>query len=108
VAIQRGPLVYCLESHDQPAGVDLLDIRIDPDQPLHADWHPTLLGGMTIVGAQGYALDLDSWHRELYRTYTDSAAPPAQPIRLTAIPYFAWANRGPASMRVWIPLKALS
>jgi DUF1680 family protein len=45
LAIQRGPLVYCLEGHDQPAGANLLDIRIDPNQPLRADWSSALLMG---------------------------------------------------------------
>jgi len=34
LAIERGPLVYCLEAADQPAGVDLLDVRIDPETSL--------------------------------------------------------------------------
>jgi DUF1680 family protein len=103
LAIRRGPLVYCLEGHDQPAGANLLDIRIDPHQPLHADWNPRLLGGMTIVRASGYALDLDTWRAELCRPFASSASPPAHSLTLTAIPYYAWANRGPTNMRVWIP-----
>jgi hypothetical protein len=103
LAIQRGPLVYCLESHDQPAGVNLLDLRIDPNQPLHADWSSTLFGGTTIVRAGGYVLDLDTWEGSLYRTFAGSPALPRHSLTLTAIPYYAWANRGATSMRVWIP-----
>jgi DUF1680 family protein len=103
LAIQRGPLVYCLEGHDQPDGVNLLDIRIDPDQPLHADWNPTLLGGMTIVRARGYVLNLDTWDGALYRASAGQAPLPRDSLTLTAIPYYAWANRGATSMRVWIP-----
>jgi len=103
LAIQRGPLVYCLEDHDQPAGMSLLDIRIDPDQPLQAAWSAALFGGTTIVYARGYALDLDEWDGALYRTFEGGAGPRRHPLTLTAIPYYAWANRGPASMRVWIP-----
>jgi DUF1680 family protein len=103
LAIQRGPLVYCLEDQDQPAGMNLLDIRIDPDQPLQADWNTALFGGTTIVHARGYALDLDGWDGALYRTFEGGAGPRRHPLTLTAIPYYAWANRGPASMRVWIP-----
>jgi DUF1680 family protein len=103
LAIQRGPLVYCLEGHDQPAGVNLLGIRIDPAQPLHADWSSTLFGGTTTIRAGGYALDLDSWQGQLYRPFAVDASPSLRSLELTAIPYYAWANRGPTSMRVWIP-----
>jgi DUF1680 family protein len=103
LAIQRGPLVYCLEDHDQPAGINLLDIRIDPRGPLQDDWSTALFGGTPIVQARGYALDLDGWDGALYRTFEGGAAPRRHALTLTAIPYYAWANRGPASMRVWIP-----
>jgi uncharacterized protein len=103
LAIQRGPLVYCLEGHDQPADANLLDIRIDPDQPLHAHWNSTLLGGTTIVRARGYLLDLDRWDGSLYRSFAGSMASRRRSLTLTAIPYYAWANRGATSMRVWIP-----
>jgi DUF1680 family protein len=103
LAIQRGPLVYCLEGHDQPAGANFLDIRIDPSQPLRADWNPALLGGTTVVRAGGYALDLDRSDGALYHSFEDGATPLRHPLTLTAIPYYAWANRGATSMRVWIP-----
>jgi DUF1680 family protein len=103
LAIQRGPLVYCLESHDQPAGVNLLDLRIDPDQPLHDDWSSTLFGGTMLIHASGYILDLDMWGEALYRPLDGAGDPPRQALRLTAIPYYLWANRGATSMRVWIP-----
>lgn len=103
LAIQRGPLVYCLEGHDQPAGVELLDIQIDPDAPLGTQWSPALFGGAMLVHAGGYALDPAQWHGALYRPLTGGDHPRRQPLTLTAIPYYAWANRSPASMRVWVP-----
>jgi DUF1680 family protein len=103
LAIQRGPLVYCLEDQDQPAGISLMDIRIDPDQPLQADWSAALFGGITIIHARGYLLDLDGWDGTLYRAFKGGAGLERHSLALTAIPYYAWANRGPASMRVWIP-----
>jgi DUF1680 family protein len=77
VAVERGPLVYCLEQTDQPADVPVEDVRL-ADGESTPTWNPDLLGGMTVVQLQG---------------------------GLTAIPYFAWANRGPGPMRVWIPLE---
>jgi DUF1680 family protein len=70
---------------------------------LQADWSATLFGGTMTVRAGGYALDLDSWDGALYRPFAGSAAPRAHALTLTAIPYYAWANRGATSMRVWIP-----
>ena len=59
VAIQRGPVVYCLEEVDQEADVDLLDVQIDADGPLVDAWEPDLLGGVVTVEAVGSAVDLE-------------------------------------------------
>jgi uncharacterized protein len=41
----------------------------------------------------------------LYRSYNAAASSSAkQPVALTAIPVYAWANRGPNAMKIWIPL----
>lgn len=106
LAIQRGPIVYCLEEHDQEPGVDLLDVEIDPLAELAARWQPELLGGVTIVDAAGQPMDRAGWvEGELYRPLVLRTAqrPAERRLKLRAIPYFAWANRGLKSMRVWIP-----
>jgi len=102
VAIERGPLVYCLEEVDQPAGVNLFDVRIAPEVPLQARWREELLGGVMAIEAQGSVTDMSSWEDRLYRSMT-TERPAQQDLKLTAIPYYAWANRGPGTMRVWIP-----
>lgn len=102
LAIERGPLVYCLEEEDQAASVDLLDARIAPDAILTDVWRDDLLDGVVTVEAQGRVADVSEWDNALYRP----AIPPDDPVRpvkLTAVPYFAWANRNPGTMRVWIP-----
>jgi hypothetical protein len=104
LAIERGPLVYCLEEADQPAGVNLLDVRLDPNTPLQAGWREDLLGGVVVVEAQGTVVDMSSWQDTLYRSLTTEGLS-QQSVNLTAVPYYAWANRGPGSMRVWIPLR---
>ncbi|MHA6624756.1 glycoside hydrolase family 127 protein [Pseudonocardia sichuanensis] len=73
VAVERGPLVYAAEQADHDTPVD--DLRIDPAAPRASAHRPDLLGGVTVVTAG----------------------------ELTLVPYFAWANRGAAPMRVWIP-----
>jgi DUF1680 family protein len=101
VAIERGPLVYCLEAIDQPEGINLFDVQLDPTAPLHLARRDDLLGGVVTIEAQGRLIDLDGWANTLYRPYGSTLS--SQPVTLTAVPYYAWANRGPAAMRVWIP-----
>ncbi len=103
-AIQRGPLVYCLEAHDQPQEVNLLDIKIDPSEPLTSHWRGDLLGGVMTIEATGYQSDRSGWHG-LYRSLIPANENQAsdQKVKLTAIPYYVWGNRGLKSMRVWIP-----
>jgi DUF1680 family protein len=102
VAIERGPLVYCLEQVDHPKA-RIADLEIDATAPLTAAWEPDRLEGVTVVGAAGWEIDRASWGDRLYRPL--GSAPPAsrRPVALTAIPYYAWANREPGAMRVWIP-----
>jgi len=57
VAIQRGPIVYCLEEHDQEPGVNLLDVEIDPSEELTSRWQGDLLGGVMIIEGKGHQLD---------------------------------------------------
>jgi len=101
VAIERGPLVYCLESVDNPHG-HVADLEIDATAPLESAWTPDRLEGVAIVRGAGWEVDARSWTNRLYRPV---GGPPAARRRvvLTAVPYYAWANREPGAMRVWIP-----
>jgi uncharacterized protein len=64
-----------------------------PDrEPLRAGFRPNLLRGVEVVQARGEALSRDA-NGALIRT----------PEEITFIPYYAWANRGPGQMMVWIP-----
>jgi DUF1680 family protein len=110
-AIARGPLVYCLEETDQPEGTNLLDVRVDTSAPLRASRHNDLLGGVVAVEAQGSAADAEPWGDRLYAYSPSDGGPPptsGAALTLTAIPYYAWANRGKAAMRVWIPRELMS
>jgi uncharacterized protein len=77
IAVTRGPLVYCLESVDNP-GIDLFSTRLDPES-LISVWENNLLGG--IIKITGKSID---------------GTP------LIFIPYFLWGNRGPSQMSVWV------
>jgi DUF1680 family protein len=103
VAIERGPIVYCLEQNDQEPPVDIMDVQIDETSPLQTVWRGDLLGGVMTVEARGYAVDVGSWQGRLYRPAGGQDDLSRQPVRLTAVPYHVWANRGPGAMRVWIP-----
>ncbi|HLO42318.1 MAG TPA: beta-L-arabinofuranosidase domain-containing protein, partial [Phycisphaerales bacterium] len=98
VALQRGPVVYCLESPDN-AG-DVLSVSLPPDAPLSAEFRPDLLSGVGIIKGEGLSLNQQPkvWRSELYRP-----VPTVQRAPFTAIPYFAWNNRGRTSMTVWLP-----
>ena len=101
VAIARGPLVYCIEAADHPeSNVDAL--VLGPDSDLQASDEPDLLGGLTTIrGSAGVAVKRES--DELYSRFDGGKPEPSGSTALTAIPYFAWANRAPGAMRVWIP-----
>jgi DUF1680 family protein len=101
LAVALGPLVYCFEGADQPAGVDLADLRIDPGKSLEVTWREELLGGIKVISAQGVMVDMSDWEGTLYRSIVAGDLP-YQDFVLRAIPYYAWANRGPDTMRVWI------
>jgi DUF1680 family protein len=102
LAIERGPLVYCLEEVDQEPNLNLLDVRIVPEALLRATRCEDLLGGVVVVEARGAVVDVDAWQDRLYRPAPVENSLQREVV-LTAVPYYAWANRGPGAMRVWIP-----
>ncbi len=96
VALQRGPLVYCLEEADN--GAALHRIVLPREGALEARMEPELLGGVAVVTGDAYQAADVGWEGELYR-----AEPAAlRPSTITAVPYYAWANRGRGQMRVWL------
>jgi len=96
VALQRGPLVYCLEQIDNPT--PLQHINLPQDADLTVQFDPDLLGGMVSIHGPALAVDTSDWEGKLYSTTPASLIP----CTFTAIPYFAWDNRQPGSMRVWL------
>jgi DUF1680 family protein len=103
LALERGPVVFCLEEHDLPEGVKLADVAIDPGAD-PVDSEPVEeLGGLPGVALTGVVRDLDGWQGTEYRDLREVPETPAASIPLLAVPYFAWANRDRGAMRVWIP-----
>lgn len=95
VALARGPIVYCLEGVDN--GEPLSALRLPREASIQAlPYDPDLLGGVAALRADGLREILPQ--SSLY-----ASAPPVQaPVTITAIPYYAWANRGQNQMCVWI------
>jgi DUF1680 family protein len=91
VAVERGPVVMCMESVD--LGESVTDVRVDTStQPRDAD-------GVTRVRATTVDVPDASWpYRE---DLTETVHADAREVAL--IPYHQWANRGPSTMRVWLP-----
>jgi DUF1680 family protein len=108
VALMRGPLLYCLEQvdHRLPGGqvVDLRDVVLPADAALAVEFCPGLLGSVAVLRGQATALPPDEgWAGRLNRTVRPQAEKPAgQAVGIRAVPYYAWANRGPGAMRVWL------
>jgi DUF1680 family protein len=102
VAVERGPLVYCLEQADH-GDVPIDELAIDTDAPLTSRWVPELLEGVEVVRAAGWRVDLSSWRGRLYRPVGSGMPAARKRVELTAIPYYAWANREQGAMRVWVP-----
>jgi hypothetical protein len=97
VALKRGPLVYCLEQVDNKEPVPRL--RLPRDARIEAVQRKDLFDGVVSLVADGKALDEGGWGDTLYR----ANPPAADSAKVTAIPYYLWANREPGRMLVWIP-----
>jgi DUF1680 family protein len=101
IALQRGPLVYCIEATDHH-GMHLDHIMLDPGQvaagQFQIEHRHDLLGGISILRGPALLLDEREWTGTLYRNKPSSS----HPIEITAIPYYAWSNRESVEMRVWI------
>ncbi|WEA03194.1 glycoside hydrolase family 127 protein [Mucilaginibacter sp. SJ] len=91
-AFERGPIVYCLEGPDNKDSL-VQNILIDKNAIADANYDADLLNGVDVISAEG-----KSAKRQLK---TDSILQTDQMVK--AIPYYAWANRGPSEMTVWIP-----
>ncbi|AZO96465.1 beta-L-arabinofuranosidase domain-containing protein [Halocella sp. SP3-1] len=96
VAIQRGPVVYCLEEVDN--GSNLPAIYLPDSTELKAAYRSDLLGGVTMIRGQAVKLDESAWSGRLYSTENLRY----KPIEITAVPYFSWNNRQAGEMLVWI------
>ncbi len=98
LALQRGPLVYCLEEVDHPGAAPLDRIAVSAEAEFSTEYKPDFLGGVTAIYGQGKVIANQGWEDQLYR----GEPPVTKEIDLTAVPYCVWGNRGLGEMRVWL------
>jgi len=97
VALQRGPLVYCLEECDNPANVHAISLPANAEFKTRFD--KDLLGGCVVIETSGFAPGKAGWSGKLY---LPADAESQHTVKIKAIPYFLWCNRKPGNMTVWI------
>jgi len=105
VALMRGPLLYCIEAVDHRTG-DVRLMQLVDGMALTATFNQELLGGVVIIqGEARIATAMENWGDVLYQSKSVAASDnTGHMVPLTAIPYYAWANRAVGSMQVWLPL----
>jgi DUF1680 family protein len=101
VAVKRGPVVYCLESTDLPAGQKVFNISLSTKNDLKPEY--ITIDNSPIMSLTGKAdvKNESNWNNKLYREVSDKDS---KKVNIRLIPYYAWGNRGHVDMETWIPL----
>ncbi|SDD56965.1 hypothetical protein SAMN02799630_03879 [Paenibacillus sp. UNCCL117] len=95
-AIERGPLVYCLEEADN--GAPLASLVLSAGSGLREAFEPNLFGGVYVIEGEAWKDDEATWQEtQLYRRLRLES----RPATFRAVPYFLWGNRGLGEMTVW-------
>ncbi len=90
VALERGPLVYCVEWPDVAAG-RVHNLLLGDDSPVESSWNSSLFNGVQTLSATARSFEQDA-----------AGAVTSSEQTVTAIPYYAWAHRGRGGMTVWL------
>jgi DUF1680 family protein len=96
VALERGPVVYCFEGVDNDIHPER--VRFGGDADFSAEYDPDLLDGVVVIRGEAAVTESSDGDR-LYRPRT---AADGRTTMMTAVPYYAWANRDRSEMRVWM------
>ena len=102
IAVLRGPVVYCIEQADNGDG--LQRVYLSRKAAFDVKYEPELLGGVVTLTAQGLQLTCGDWAEDTL--YRDDDEAQFVPKTLKFIPYYAWVNREPGEMTVWLHEKA--
>ena len=90
IAYQRGPVVYCFEDKDNNDGF-MFDNYASSNAEVTDEFDASLLGGVVKLSMPAEKITKDNGETTV------------EPVELTAIPYYAWNNRGTSNMLVWLP-----
>lgn len=99
VAVQRGPVVYAIESPDLPKSSDILDVYLKEDAKFKVHYRPDFLGGVATL--DGTLMLRNDEGTGMYRKLKKAEF---TPYETKLVPYFAWSNRGKAEMTIFMPL----
>ena len=99
VAVQRGPVVYAIESPDLPKENDILDVYIQENTQFKVNYQSDFLGGVATL--DGTLMLRQDEGKGMYRKLK---AAEFTPYETKLVPYFAWSNRGKAEMTIFMPL----
>jgi Uncharacterized protein conserved in bacteria len=91
--------VYCLEEADN--GSQLHRMILPREAELTARFEPDLLGGIEVIEGMVLRETSGAWNDDLYREEAQAGLGLSE-TRAKFIPYYAWANRGPGEMTVWV------
>ena len=94
VALERGPLVYCIEWPEVKGG-QVANLLLPDEARLSASFRGDLLGGVETISGNAVSLRYADARQKIERS----------PVAFAAIPYYAWANRGRGEMSVWLANK---
>jgi DUF1680 family protein len=107
VAVFRGPVLYCLESVDLPAGVRVEEVMLPQDIVWSVAEGPAAINPASVLRGRALRLVRPEWadtpwySNTLYRR-VDRRTP--ESVRITLIPYHTWSNRGESEMTVFLPV----
>ncbi len=96
-AIQKGPIVYCLEETDN--GPNLSQITLTVDTVFETEFDKNLLCGINVIKANAVKLESSNFKDSLYKS---DANVNKTPVEIKFIPYYSWANRNPGELITWV------
>jgi DUF1680 family protein len=99
IALQRGPVVYCLEEVDN--GARLANVVLPRDAHISPSPDADLFGGVSVITGDALRIEPAQWAGSLYQPQSQIQYSPSA-FTFKAIPYCFWANRTPGEMTVWV------
>lgn len=103
LAVQRGPLVYCLESVDLPDEASLANMHLSPNSQFTFQMQDIAGVELGVLKGALWLAESSKWESsDLYRRRDEVKF---KKIDAMLVPYFAWDNRGNGEMTVWMPVR---